>query len=74
MVFGSSHGRTPSLAMFIQDFGKRWEIEKVGLSTEWVAVLCVDGRHRFVWAADLDKLRNNLNASERGDFIAGGPA
>jgi hypothetical protein len=68
-----SHNRTPSLARLIQDFGSRWEIERAGRSTEWVAVLCVDGRHRFVWASDLDRLRTNLDASERGDFIAGGP-
>ena len=59
--------------MIIQDFGGRWEVEKVGLSTEWVAVLCIDGRHRFLWAGDLDRLRINLNLSERGDLIAGGP-
>lgn len=71
MDYGN-HGKTPSLARIIQDFGQRWEIERVGRSTEWVAVLCENGRHRFVWAGNLDRLRINLDASEHGDFDAGG--
>ncbi len=65
MVFGSN-GNTPSLAKIFQDYGQRWVIERVTRSTEWVAVLCEDGRHKFVWAHDLTTFRFNLEAAERG--------
>ncbi len=71
-MYGNS-GNTPSLARLIQDFGQRWEIERISRSTEWVAVLCDGSRHKFVWASELDTLRLNLESAERDEAEAGSP-
>jgi len=57
-----------SLARLFRGYGDRWEIERVGRGTEWVAVQRgSEPVIRIIGARDLAALRYRIEAAERED-------